>query len=151
MGSRRYRAQEDTGEDQPTHERVPSRLPKRQRRDALSAAPSLPSITRIKGKLRDVKRTLERSKSLPADVRIEKERELAGYKIDLEQAESEKRKQQMIKKYHMVRFFGQSPFLQLAVFAGLRGEVMQDLLTFLPRAPESYQETQTIEEAAVKD
>ena len=53
-----------------------------------------------------MKRTLDRSENLPADVRVEKERALAGYKLDLEKAEYEKRKQQMIKKYHMVRFFG---------------------------------------------
>ena len=44
---------------------------------------------------------------LPADIRVEKERALAGYELDLEVAIEERKKQEMISKYHMVRFFGQ--------------------------------------------
>ena len=39
---------------------------------------------------------------------MEKERALAGYKQDLAAAHDEKAKQAIIKKYHMVRFFGAS-------------------------------------------
>lgn len=63
------------------------------------------SINPIKSKIRDVTRLLERSEHLNAAIRIEKERALASFKQDLEQAQREKKKQQMIKKYHMVRFF----------------------------------------------
>ncbi len=66
------------------------------------------SINRLKAKIRDTTRLLSRAEKLPADVRIEKERALAGYQYDLERASKEKRKKQMIKKYHMVRFFGRS-------------------------------------------
>ncbi|KAL8760691.1 MAG: hypothetical protein Q9184_003138 [Pyrenodesmia sp. 2 TL-2023] len=64
------------------------------------------SVNALKSKIRDVKRVLEHAQKLPLDVRIEKERALAGYNQDLEKAENEKEKQRMIKKYHMVRFFG---------------------------------------------
>lgn len=112
MARKRPRA-EDEGDDEPTSQYVPRTRPHKQRRR--DDPPPSTSVNRIKGKLRDVTRTLERSKNLPADIRIEKERALAGYKTDLENAEKEKRKQQMIKKYHMVRFFGQSLFAVLRI------------------------------------
>lgn len=65
------------------------------------------SVNALKSKIRDVKRVLEHAHDLPLDVRIEKERALAGYRHDLEKAEIEKERQRMIKKYHMVRFFGE--------------------------------------------
>lgn len=64
------------------------------------------SVNALKGKIRDLSRLLERSRTLPADVRIEKERALAGYKADLEKRTEEKRRKDIIGKYHMVRFFG---------------------------------------------
>lgn len=44
--------------------------------------------------------------ALPADVRINCERELATCEYDIETAAHDRIKQQMIGKYHMVRFFG---------------------------------------------
>lgn len=97
-----------------------SALP-RQRQARLSSRPrnkisydsqglkSLP-INRLKTKIRDTTRLLNRSEKLPPDVQIETERALARYQHDLEQANKMKRKKQMIKKYHMVRFFGLSEF-----------------------------------------
>ncbi|KAI4278221.1 MAG: hypothetical protein LQ337_001162 [Flavoplaca oasis] len=66
------------------------------------------SVNVLKSNIRSVSRVLEHAQDLPLDVRIEKERALAGYKQDLEKAQHEKERQRMIKKYHMVRFFGQS-------------------------------------------
>ena len=43
---------------------------------------------------------------MPADVRLSNERALKAYQQDLLAAEQERRRQKMIKKYHMVRFFG---------------------------------------------
>lgn len=63
------------------------------------------AVNPLKSKIRDITRALEHSDRLPPGVRIEKERALVGYKQDLEKAERTKNKQQMIKKYHMVRFF----------------------------------------------
>ena len=64
------------------------------------------SVSALKSKIRDISRVLEYATDLPSDIRIEKERALAGYKQDLEQAQNEKELKLMIKKYHMVRFFG---------------------------------------------
>ncbi|KAL8714257.1 MAG: hypothetical protein Q9220_001986 [cf. Caloplaca sp. 1 TL-2023] len=63
------------------------------------------SVNALKSKIRDVTRVLQHAQELPLDIRIEKERALAGYKQDLEKAQIEKERQRMIKKYHMVRFF----------------------------------------------
>lgn len=69
---------------------------------------NITSVNRLKSKIRDLSRLLDHAEKLPADVRIEKERALAGYRQDLEQIENVKRKQKMITKYHKVRFFGPS-------------------------------------------
>ncbi|KAL8996265.1 MAG: hypothetical protein Q9169_004196 [Polycauliona sp. 2 TL-2023] len=63
------------------------------------------SVNALKSNIRSVSRVLDHAQDLPLDVRIEKERALAGYKQDLEKAQHEKERQRMIKKYHMVRFF----------------------------------------------
>lgn len=63
-------------------------------------------INELKSKIRDTKRVLDRSDKLPVDVRIEKERALKGYEMDLERAEERKAKSSMIGKYHFVRFLG---------------------------------------------
>ncbi|KAL8723518.1 MAG: hypothetical protein Q9181_007269 [Wetmoreana brouardii] len=63
------------------------------------------SVNALKSKIRDITRVLEHAQNLPMDVRIEKERALAGYRQDLEKANNQREKQRMIKKYHMVRFF----------------------------------------------
>lgn len=79
-------------------------------RNKISQGSKSLSINRLKIKIRDTTRLLNRSEKLPPDVQIEKERALAGYQLDLEKANKMKRKKQMIKKYHMVRFFGLSEF-----------------------------------------
>ncbi|KAH6682043.1 hypothetical protein B0J14DRAFT_501986 [Halenospora varia] len=63
------------------------------------------SVNAIKKHIRDISRRLERAEDLPANVRIEDERALAGYRQELVEAEAEKTRQKMIKRYHMVRFF----------------------------------------------
>lgn len=70
------------------------------------------SVNQLKSKIRDLARALEHSDHLPAGVRIEKERALAGYKQDVEKIHEDKRRNELIKRYHMVRFFGGS-FLAL--------------------------------------
>jgi len=64
------------------------------------------SVNAIKKRIRNVTRRLDRSESLPANVRIEDERALTAFQQELASAEAEKIRQKMIKKYHMVRFFG---------------------------------------------
>lgn len=61
----------------------------------------------IKKKIRDLSQLLETSPDMTADVRVENERALAGYKQDLSAAKNHQRNNKMISKYHMVRFFGE--------------------------------------------
>ena len=91
--------------------------PSKRRKPHDSATPPTknPSINQLKSKIRDLTRALEYSEHLPPGVRIEKERALAGYKQDVEKIHMDKRKNELIKKYHMVRFFGES-FLAFAIF-----------------------------------
>ena len=62
------------------------------------------SVNTIKNQIFHLNRQLKQD--LPADIRVEKERALAGYERDLELAIEEGKKDEMISKYHMVRFFG---------------------------------------------
>jgi predicted nucleic acid-binding Zn-ribbon protein len=64
------------------------------------------SVNAIKKRIRDMTRKLERAEDLPANVRAEDERALEAYQQELASAQAEKTRQKMIKKYHMVRFFG---------------------------------------------
>ncbi|KAM0802222.1 hypothetical protein BDR22DRAFT_803841 [Usnea florida] len=86
--------------------RPPKHPFKRQRSNDLgSPSTKSASVNQLKSKIRDLTRALEHSEHLPAGVRIEKERALAGYKQDVEEIRKDKRKNELIKKYHMVRFF----------------------------------------------
>lgn len=67
--------------------------------------PSNHAINPLKSRIRDLKRLLAHKENLPMDVRLNHERELVDCDRDLEAAEREKRKGEMIGKYHMVRFF----------------------------------------------
>ena len=83
----------------------PHALPRHKRRNKAPLDSNHPSVNPLKSKIRDLTRALQHS-DLPADIRVEKERALAGYEQDLEKALKEKRKRELIGKYHMVRFFG---------------------------------------------
>lgn len=61
------------------------------------------SVNELKRRIRDVKRLLNK-KDLPADVRVVQERALAGYQKDLEDELARRKRSEMIKKYHFVRF-----------------------------------------------
>jgi hypothetical protein len=86
----------------PTPAKKPRRIEPRVQRKQAHAS----SVNAIKKRIRDVTRKLERKEDLPANVRAEDERALAAYQQELESAQAEKTRQKMIKKYHMVRFFG---------------------------------------------
>lgn len=79
------------------------RRPKPTNKDTLS---SRTSTNAIKKRKRDLRRLLEHAEKLPANIRISHERELASCDTELETAKETARRSQMIKKYHMVRFFG---------------------------------------------
>jgi hypothetical protein len=84
----------------------PSKKPRRIEPPAYKKQAHASSVNAIKKRIRDVKRRLERSQNLPATLRAEDERALAAYELELSAADEEKIRQKMIKKYHMVRFFG---------------------------------------------
>ncbi|GAB7355856.1 hypothetical protein MBLNU459_g6516t1 [Dothideomycetes sp. NU459] len=62
-------------------------------------------VNPLKSRIRSLERLLKHRENLPADVRLNHERELASCKWELEEAEKGRRKQEFIGKYHMVRFF----------------------------------------------
>lgn len=132
MGAKRPDASEGgVGDARTSARHAQSRHAKRIRSNSSNphlAQSAAAAVNPIKAKIRDVTRLLERSNNLPAGVRIEKERALAGYKQDLEQAEAEKRKQQLISKYHMVRFFGPSLHYEGKLQSIFHSEVCTDLL-----------------------
>ena len=99
------------------HESASRHHPKHpsKRQKSNDAVTQATSVNQLKSKIRDLTRVLEHSENLPPGVRIEKERALAGYKQDVEKIHIDKRKNELIKKYHMVRFFGGST-LTLTVF-----------------------------------
>ena len=105
MGTKRPRHNDSIPESEPR--RTPNHPSKRRRSNDFAPPTTKPaSINQLKSKIRDLTRALEHSDHLPAGVRIEKERALAGYRQDVEKIHEDKRKSELIKKYHMVRFFG---------------------------------------------
>lgn len=106
MGTKRSHHDDAMGPDSTS--RRTHHHPSKRRKSSDFAPPTnkSPSVNQLKSKIRDLTRALEHSDHLPAGVRIEKERALAGYKQDVEKIHEEKQKNEIIKKYHMVRFFG---------------------------------------------
>ena len=103
----------------PSADRISKRPPKRwnNQKPSTSDPNRTTSVNRLKSKIRDIDRLLRRSEKLPADVQVAQERALAGYRQDLERIESAKRRNKMISKYHMVRFFGRFSFFVSLFFA----------------------------------
>jgi uncharacterized protein with WD repeat len=85
-------------------------LPKRQNRQHGRRRIARPdNLNWIKKRARTIERRFRTGQNLPADKENELQRELAHYKQQILDAEDEKRRDKMIKKYHMVRFFGKQP------------------------------------------
>ncbi|KAL1836007.1 hypothetical protein VTJ49DRAFT_5699 [Mycothermus thermophilus] len=79
----------------------------------------LESINAIKKRARAIERLLARDDAkedgkLPANKRIELERELAAHKQRIEDAHVKKERSKMISKYHMVRFFERKKAMRFA-------------------------------------
>ncbi|KAL9070573.1 MAG: hypothetical protein Q9157_005760 [Trypethelium eluteriae] len=64
------------------------------------------AVNPLKERIRDIRRALSHKQNMPADRRLELERELSTKQFDLEIAQSDRHKQEMVGRYHMVRFFG---------------------------------------------
>ena len=84
----------------------PTKKRREEHHEASNQSQSTKSISTLKPKIRDLIRLLAHCDRLPADVRLEKERALASYEADFQEAVEEKKKLEMIPRYHMVRFFG---------------------------------------------
>ena len=83
-------------------------MPPPARRQKTSYNARTKSVTTLKKLIRDIERLLSRENSnLTADGRLDKERALAAYNLELKNATRNKKEQEMAKKYHMVRFFGE--------------------------------------------
>lgn len=65
------------------------------------------SISWIKKRARTIERSLNHTDSLPANVRHDLEKELDHHKQKLDDHADLRTRKHMIKKYHMVRFFGE--------------------------------------------
>ncbi|KAF2231324.1 hypothetical protein EV356DRAFT_435447, partial [Viridothelium virens] len=63
------------------------------------------AVNPLKERIRDIRRALSHKQNMPADRRLELERELSTKQFDLEIAQSDRHKQEMVGRYHMVRFF----------------------------------------------
>ncbi len=83
--------------------------PRRERRKPDNAGPrsfqKAHPVNELKSEIRSLKRLLERTDRLPADVRVEKERALQTAQHELDQREKAKQRSDMIGKYHKIRFF----------------------------------------------
>lgn len=62
------------------------------------------STVRVKKQIKNIENLLQKD-SLPADVRVEKERALKALKVDLKHSQFNLKTKERAKKYHMVRFF----------------------------------------------
>lgn len=93
--------------------------PNKRARNTPHHLPPKPSAHLLRKKIRDTARVLDHASNMPADARIESERALAGYRQDLEAVEEGRRRAKIIRKYHMVRFFG-TWFFTLASCSPLR-------------------------------
>lgn len=69
-------------------------------------APQGQSLNEAKKRARDIERQFARGKQLPADVQRNLERELAHCKTQIEELQHKKKRNEMISKYHKIRFFG---------------------------------------------
>ncbi|KAI0971650.1 hypothetical protein F4678DRAFT_70530 [Xylaria arbuscula] len=66
---------------------------------------NLASIAWIKKRARTIERRLNHSASLPANVQHDLEKELEHHRQKIDDQSDKKKRNDMIKKYHMVRFF----------------------------------------------
>ncbi|KAK7969139.1 hypothetical protein PG996_002422 [Apiospora saccharicola] len=105
-GFKRKHSDGDAGESKP-REYVPGlQAPKRRKNKNGKVVKVRPNnLNWVKKRARTIERHFRTGQNLPADKRNDLERELAHYKQKIQEASGGKQRKQMIKKYHMVRFF----------------------------------------------
>lgn len=93
------------------HEQVPSEPSRKRRKPNIKANAGAKSfkkahpVNELKSRIRSLKRQLERNDSLSAVAQQEKERALRAAEDELERNQTAKRRNDMIGKWHKVRFF----------------------------------------------
>jgi hypothetical protein len=68
----------------------------------------------VKKRVRTIERRLAIKDGLPANVRYELEKELDHHRSKISDLADHKKRRDMIKKYHMVRFFGEDLLLLIS-------------------------------------
>lgn len=63
------------------------------------------SINALKKRVRTIERLFNKGSDVPGNTKVELERELAAHKATITELTYRKKRSEMIKKYHMVRFF----------------------------------------------
>lgn len=92
----------DNGEPVPKHSKFGSKVKHKAKEG---------SAEWTRKRARTIQRLLQRNQELPANVRNDLEREYAAHRDATADRSFHRRRSAMISKYHMVRFFGKSPFL----------------------------------------
>lgn len=64
------------------------------------------SLNEVKKRARNIERRFAKGDNLPADVQQKLERELVQCRRQIDDLQHKKKRQEMISKYHGVRFFG---------------------------------------------
>ena len=98
------------------------------------------AVNDLKKHIRDLRRKLIRLQDLPADVRAENERALAAYEQELALAEQKKVRDACIKRWHMVRFFGELEKFWLVIWLNLCANWSESRETKSNKASEEIQE-----------
>lgn len=98
-----YRSEEQYRSKDREHRGDPRDPPVKQRPGKKNAAKHKDG-THLSDKIHSLRRLLDKATNLPADVRQEKERELAGYLHDQALGKKGKDRRNMVGKYHFVRF-----------------------------------------------
>lgn len=108
MGSKRKHSEveADASENGRARENPGFHAPKKSKNAKKSKAKS-GSMNWIKKRARTIERRFKTGQNLPANIRIDLERELAHHQEKLAEVADEKKRKNMISKYHMVRFFGE--------------------------------------------
>ncbi|KAK8050554.1 hypothetical protein PG994_012284 [Apiospora phragmitis] len=105
-GFKRKHFDGDAGESRPREHAPGLQAPKQRKNTNNKVVKARPDhLNWVKKRARDIERRFRTGQNLPADKRNDLERELAHYKQKIQEASGGKQRKQMIKKYHMVRFF----------------------------------------------
>ncbi|PKS06811.1 hypothetical protein jhhlp_006886 [Lomentospora prolificans] len=93
-------------DNQPNDSKASSRPTKRKRFGAKPKSKSKDgSINALKKRVRTIERLFNKNDDIPGHIRVELERELSAHKASIAEITYRKKRSEMIKKYHMVRFF----------------------------------------------